>query len=67
MDYVAHEGEGQITVLLTKLEATTENITVPVTLVTFEEFEKLNREFESVNSIVQIPDAAECKLELCYT
>ena len=61
-DYVANERDLQARIILTKLESTTEDVTVAVRLVTFEEFQLLNRTLPSTITEAIIPDPAECEL-----
>ncbi len=65
-DFLFDEGDGEAKLLLTKIESTTVDVTVRVTVVTFDEFDALGREFPSTFSKLTLPDAAECKcLVLC--
>ena len=59
VDYYGDEGDGQVRVILTKLECTTANVTVAIKLSTYE---ALGRELPDALSKLGIPaDAAECE------
>ena len=62
LDYVANEEEQQAVVLLTQLEAITENLTVPIMAITFQEFFGSGRTLPTDFDLVNLPDPAECKL-----
>ena len=62
LDYAANEGDRMATILLTKLGATTENLTVPIMALSFDEFyNDMGRKLSDKFDDVAIPDPAECK------
>lgn len=63
LDYVSYEKDGQARVLLTKSGPTTKNLTVPLLVLSFEEFYiEMGRNLSDKFIDVNIPDPAECEL-----
>jgi len=66
VDYVGYEKDGQSTILLTSLGPITKDFTVPLMILSFEEFfTQMGRNLSDQFDSVVIPDPAECKWFHC--
>lgn len=61
MDYTGEEEREEICIPLVKSERTTENVTVPLMILTFQEFFDMGNTLPSAFNGTEIPDEAECK------
>ena len=60
VDYSVSEGNGKAVVLVTQAEPITENLTVPIVAITYEEFFGSGRTLPSDFDDVELPNPAEC-------
>ena len=64
VDYSVSEGNGKAVVLVTQAEPITENLTVPIVAITYEEFFGSGRTLPSDFDDVELPNPAECKCDI---
>lgn len=61
LDYLSREGDGFARVVITQSEPITENFTIPIMAVSFQDFYGAGRTLTEHFGDVGIPDPAECK------